>query len=131
LTTSSEDTERVRKAALAVAATIKLLLRGVHGYDVHWTRPYFVGFLTTLIGMHFFIMVSPLNDDDEYPQPLAIAWQEITGIPWTDELLVRDEEFTEGADDASKLVRFTHYDRQPREAAKLLEEVFGSRTRLN
>ena len=127
---SSGDTERITKAALAVAAAIKLLLHGVRGSNVHWSRPYFVGFITTLIGMHFLIMVSPL-DEEEYSDALAIAWKDITGISWTNKLLIRDEEFMEGPDDASKLIRFTHFDRKPTEAARLLKEIFGSRSIIN
>jgi len=130
LTMSTEDNDRVTKAALAVAAMIKLLLHGVSGSNVHWTRSYFVGFVTTLIGLHFLIMVRPLSED-EYPKALAIAWKDITGIPWADELLIRDEEFTQGADDASKLVKFTHFDPNPREAVNLLKEVFSPRALLN
>ena len=127
---SSEDTERVTNAALAAAAMIKLLLHRVSGQNVHWSRPYFVGFITTLIGLHFRLMVSPLSDD-EFPEALAMAWKEITGIPWKDDLLIRDERFNEGADNASKLVKFVHFDREPGKAADLLKEVFSTRTLLN
>jgi len=65
--------------------------------------------------------------DDELPEALAIAWTEITGTPWKDELLIRDEEFAEGANIASKLVRLMDFEEKPREAADLLREVFASR----
>ena len=125
-----QDAERIKQAALAVAALIKVLLHEVRTSRVHWSRPYLVGFITTLIGLYFRINVSPLSDD-ELPKAVAIAWVEITGTPWKDELLIQDEEFTEGADDASRLVGFMHYEEKPREAANLLREVFASRVLVN
>jgi len=127
---SRKDTERITQAALAVAALIKVLLHEVSTRSVHWSRPYLVGFITTLIGLYFRINVSPLSDD-ELPEALAIAWKEITGIPWRDELLIQDEDLTEGADDASRLVGLVHFEGKPREAADLLREVFASRALVN
>lgn len=105
---------------------IRLLVHKVSTGSIHWSRPYLVGFTTTLIGLYFRIDASPLSDD-ELPKALAIAWKEITGTPWKDELLIQDEEFTEGADNASKLVRLMHFEEKPQEAADLLREVFASR----
>lgn len=121
-----QDDERIKRAALAVAALIKLLVHKVSTGSIHWSRPYLVGFTTTLIGLCLRINASPLSDD-ELPEALAIAWTEITGTPWKDELLIRDEEFAEGANIASKLVRLMDFEEKPREAADLLREVFASR----
>ena len=125
-----QDAVRVKQAALAVAALTGLLIHEVSTCSIHWSRPYLVGFITTLIGLYFRINVSPLSDD-ELPKALAIAWEEITGTPWKDELLIQDEELADAADDASKLGGLMHFGGKLREAADLLRDVFASRAILN
>ena len=125
---NSGGAERVRREVLAVVAVIKPLTDTVRSSEVEWSRPYLVGFITTLIGLHFRIMASPLSDD-ELIHALAIAWKDITGMPWTDGLMRRGDEFIEGADKASRFVRSVHVQEKERDAAALWREVFVARVK--
>lgn len=121
-----EDAERIRVAATVAAFLIKPLTDEVNRNEVDWSRPYLVGFIRTLIGLHFGIVSERPRNSDEWTKAIAIAWEDITGELWTDELMRRGEEFNEGANNASRFVRFVHFEGKVRDGPALWREVFVS-----
>lgn len=125
-----EDAERISEAALAVAAVITPLTDEFKRSEVDWSRSYLVGFITTLIGLHFMLNLSRLADS-EMTTALGIAWTEVTGTPWTDEfqslVTSREGDFEEGANNASRFVRSVHFEGNVQGGAALWREVFVSR----
>lgn len=124
-----DDAQRVRRAALEVAALIKPLV-GTKAGDMDWSSQFVVGFVTTVVGMLFRIKLSPLADG-EMTEALAIAWENVTETPWSgkfEQLLTRHgDEFEQGADNAVGFVKAVHLEGKEQDAAALWRDVFAAR----